>query len=171
MWLAIDGYNLIAALTGEPLERLDLEYEREELNRLLIDYRGVSRHRVSVVYDGGGLAHGGSRKSREQGLEIVFSPLDRKADQVLIEMARRYGSGLTVVTSDREVERLCEGSGAVVLAADQFWQRLQITVFAGDTGDEDGENRLDRRHLTRKKGNPRRRGKRERRRDRRLNSL
>ena len=170
MWLAIDGYNLIAALTGEPLERLDLEYERGELNRLLIDYRGNSRHRVSVVYDGGGLP-GGSRTSREQGLEIVFSPLDRKADQVLVEMARRYGSGLTVVTSDREVVRLCEESGAVVLATEQFWQRLQLTVFAGDAGDEDDEKRLDRRHLTRKKGNPRRRGKKERRRDRRLESL
>ncbi len=172
MWLAIDGYNLIAALTGEKLEHLDLEAERENLLELLADYRALSRHRLSVVFDGGARASGERRRERVRGVEVIFSPLGRSADQVLVEMAGRYGSGLTVVTSDREVREGCESSAAVTLAAAEFWQRLLLTVMGeDDTAEEEAASRLSGRHLTRKRGNPKKRGRKERRRNRRLDSL
>jgi predicted RNA-binding protein with PIN domain len=174
MWLAIDGYNLIAALTGEALEYLDLEAERENLLGLLADYRALSRHRLSLVFDGGARASGGSRRERIRGVEVIFSPLGRTADQLLVEMAARYGSGLTVVTSDREVAAACERSGAVTLASAEFWQRLLLAVMGEDEADDEEAGRggpASGRHLTRKKGNPKKRGRKERRRSRRLDSL
>lgn len=171
MWLAIDGYNVIAALTGESLGRLDLEVERDELNQLLVRYRSISRHRLTVVYDGGQISSGEPRRYSDKGVEIVFSPLGRNADQVLIQMARRYGSGLTVVTSDREVVEGSEKSGAVALESGEFCQRLLMTLGGEDGLDEDEPVTAQRRHLTEKKGNPRKLSKKERQRNRRLGSV
>ena len=172
MWLAIDGYNVIAALTGEPLAQLDLEAERDELNQLLVRYRILSRHRLTVVYDGGQVSSGEPRSYSDRGVKIVFSSLGRNADQVLIQMARRYGSGLTVVTSDREVIERSESSGAVALDSGEFCQRLLMALAdGGDSLDEDEPAAGRRRRLTEKKGNPRRRSKKERQRNRRLDSV
>ena len=172
MWLALDGYNVIAELTGEPLNRLDLEAERDDLNQLLVQYRSFSKHRLTVVYDGGQVCSGEPRSYSDRGVKVVFSSLGRNADQVLIQMARQYGSGLTIVTSDREVAERSESSGAVVLDSGEFCQRLLMVL-------DDGENSLEedepvagqRRHLTEKKGNPRRLSKKERQRNRRLDSV
>ena len=172
MWLAIDGYNVIAELTGEPLARLDLEAERDQLNQLLVRYRHLSRHRLTVVYDGGQVSSGEPRQYSEKGVKVVFSSMGRNADQVLIQMARQYGSGLTVVTSDREVTERSESSGAVVLASGEFCQRLLMALDScEDSLDEDEPVAGQRRHLTEKKGNPRRRSKKERQRNRRLDSV
>jgi predicted RNA-binding protein with PIN domain len=171
MWLVIDGYNLIAALNGEPLALLDLEAERESLLSLLAEYRGLSQHRLTVIFDGG-QACGNPRRQRYQGVEVVYSPLGRLADQVLVEFAHRHGSGITVVTSDREVASQSEGFGAVTLASDLFWSRLLSSLAAGGDGVEDeDEGRNAGRHLTRKKGNPRKLSRRERQRRKRLERL
>ncbi|MCD6534867.1 MAG: NYN domain-containing protein [Deltaproteobacteria bacterium] len=172
MWLAIDGYNVVAEMSGEPLAQLDLEVERDQLNQLLFQYRSLSKHRVTVVYDGGRAGSGEPRQYSEKGVKVVFSSLGRSADQVLIQMARQYGSGLTVVTSDREVAEHSERSGAVVLASGEFCQRLLMVLDGCEEGqDEDESVAGSRRHLTEKKGNPRRRSKKERQRNRRLDSV
>ena len=171
MWLAIDGYNVIASLTGEPLANLDIESEREELNQLLIQYRSANKHRVTVVYDGGQISSGEPRQYSEKGVKVIFSSLGQNADQVLIKMARQYGSGLTVVTSDREVTERSESSGAVVLASGEFCQRLLMVLDGCEDLGEDEPVAGQRRHLTEKKGNPRKRSKKERQRNRRLNSV
>jgi len=172
MWLAIDGYNVIADMTGESLGRLDLENEREQLNQLLIQYRSVSKNRVTVVYDGARMASGEPRQYSEKGVKILFSSLGRSADQVLVQMAQQYGSGLTVVTSDREVADRSQNSGAVVIASGDFCQRLLMVLEGDEEGFDDAEPEIRReRHLTDKKGNPRKLSKKERQRNRRLGSI
>ena len=172
MWLAIDGYNVIAEMTGESLARLDLEAERDQLNQLLFQYRGLSKHRVTVVYDGGRISSGEPRQYSEKGVKVVFSSLGRNADQVLIQMARQYGSGLTVVTSDRQVAECSGNSGAVTLTSGEFCQRLLMALEESDDSlDGDEPMAGQRRHLTEKKGNPHRRSKKERQRNRRLDSV
>lgn len=87
-------------------------------------------------------------------------------------MARQYGSGLTVVTSDREVAEGSQNSGAVVLSSGEFCQRLLMVLDGCADGDDDAEPETkQRRHLTEKKGNPRKLSKKERQRNRRLDSL
>ena len=172
MWLAIDGYNVITALTGVSLACLDIESEREQLNQILIQYRSVSKNRLTVVYDGGQVSSGEPRQYTEKGVKILFSSLGRSADQLLIQMARQYGSGLTVVTSDREVAICSQNSGAVVLDSGEFCQRLLMVLDGGEDRFEEAEPETrQRRHLTEKKGNPRKLSKKERQRNRRLDSL
>ncbi|MCK5915175.1 MAG: NYN domain-containing protein [Deltaproteobacteria bacterium] len=171
MWLAIDGYNVIAVLTGEPLARLDLEAEREEFNQLLISYRKISKNRLTVVYDGGRVFSGEPRNYSESGVKINFSTAGQSADQVLIRMAHQFGSGLTVVSSDREVARESENFGAVVLDSGEFVQRLLLELSDDESLEGEEESVKSQRHLTRKKGNPNRLSKKERRRSRRLQSM
>ncbi len=171
MWLVLDGYNVIAEMTGEALGTLDLEAEREELNQLLAQYRKLSKNRLSVVYDGGRSASGEPRNCSECGVKISFSRFGRSADQVLIRMAHQYGSGLTIVTSDREVARESERNGAIVLESGEFVQRLLLALASDDEFREVDSADKKQRHLTRKKGNPNRLSKKERRRNQRLQSM
>jgi len=171
MWLAIDGYNVIAALTGEALGRLDLEGEREEFNQLLVRYKSLSKNRVTVVYDGGRALGGEPRNYSESGVKINFSTSGQTADQQLIRMAHQHGSGLTVVSSDREVARESEKSGAVVLASTEFVQRVLLLLSGDEVGEDESPEVKSQRYLTRKKGNPNRLSKKERRRNRRLQSM
>lgn len=171
MWLVLDGYNVIAEMTGEPLGMLDLEAEREELNRLLVQYRKLSKNRLTVVYDGGRSVSGEPSNYSESGVKISFSASGRSADQVLIRMAHQYGSGMTVVSSDREVARESERNGAIVLESGEFVQRLLLALSSDEEFGEDEPVARNRRHLTRKKGNPNRLSKKERRRNQRLQSM
>lgn len=171
MWLALDGYNVIAVMTGEALGLLDLEAEREELNRLLVQYRKQSKNRLTVVYDGGRSVSGEPRNYSESGVKITFSTSGQSADQVLIRMAHQYGSGLTVVSSDREVARESERNGAIVLESGEFVQRLLMALNSDEEFGEAGAEDKNKRHLTRKKGNPNRLSKKERRRNQRLQSM
>ncbi|MBN2231212.1 MAG: NYN domain-containing protein [Deltaproteobacteria bacterium] len=175
MRLSIDGYNLIARVGGRSLDRLDLEAEREGMLDFLAAYREASRHLVTVVFDGGRAPGGGERQSRHRGVRVHFSPLGVSADTVLVRQARQFGSGLTVVTDDREVARQAESAGAVVLGSEEFYHEAELAVSMYGGGDVPGaadpeaeavERRLD----TRKKGNPRRLSRREREHERRLES-
>jgi predicted RNA-binding protein with PIN domain len=171
MWLAIDGYNVIAAMTGEALGLLDLEAEREEFNQLLVQYRRLSKNRLTVVYDGGRAVSGEPRNYSESGVKITFSSSGQSADQFLVSMAHKYGSGLTVVTSDREVALGSEKNGAIVLDSGEFVQQLLLALSSDEGLDEDEFTVKNQRHLTRKKGNPNRLSKKERRRSQRLKSM
>jgi len=171
MWLALDGYNVIAAMTGEALGMLDLEAEREELNQLLVQYRKLSKNRLTIVYDGGRSVSGEPHNYSESGVKVTFSNSGRSADQVLIRMAHQYGSGLTIVTSDREVARESERNGAIVLESGEFVQRLLLALSSEDDFSEVESAGKNQRHLTRKKGNPNRLSKKERRRSQRLKSM
>ena len=168
MWLAIDGYNVIAALTGEPLALLDLETEREEFCQLLVRYRSVSKNRLTVVYDGGRAFCVEPSNYSESGVKVVFSTSGQSADQLLIRMAHQYGSGLTVVSSDREVARESEKSSAIVIDSGEFVQRLLLALSGDEGEDDDALTTKSPRHLTRKKGNPNRLSKKDRRRNQRL---
>ncbi|HDS15495.1 MAG TPA: hypothetical protein ENN66_02560 [Proteobacteria bacterium] len=171
MRIALDGYNVIATLTGTALDFLDLEKEREELNQLLADYRRASSNRLTVVYDGAFAGSGEPRSAAAGGVEIRFSRAGQNADQYLINLARQYGSGLTIVSSDREIARAAEGFGAVVLATADFIGVLLATLQTTVDLDEDEPTGKAKRHLTRKQGNPKRLGKSQRRRKKRLQAL
>ncbi|MEA2109555.1 MAG: NYN domain-containing protein [Pseudomonadota bacterium] len=174
MRLAIDGYNLIAAIAGSPLDFLDLEVERESLIGMLADYRSCRRHVVEVVFDGWQVAAAGARKSHEQGVKIIFSPLGMKADLVLLRLAEKYGSGLTVVTDDGDLRHKVQRYNAVTIGALEFYDQMMVAVIAGEkglTGEDDdlAERRQDR--STKKKGNPRRLSRKERQKAKRIKSL
>lgn len=166
--ILIDGYNLLytACSAGPPGDK-----EMEELLESLRKYKKAKGHTITVVLDGyaGGMPM--ERSQRAKGIGLVYSKLGEKADQTIERLVEKQGGSCVVVTSDREVIASVEKSGAVTLGSDAFLERLRMAEYLEREEDFEpdapGKTSLD----TRKKGNPRRRPKKERARHRRLKKL
>jgi hypothetical protein len=162
MEMIIDGYNFIGrdqGLTGP------LEHKRKWLLQQLSIFREKKNFEVTVVFDGW---QSGSRyevEEKKAGVKVVFSRLGEKADGVIIRIARAKGSGCVVVTSDREIRSAVEKFGAVSLRSDEFAEILRSIDIPYDPEEYDPEPDL------RKKGNPRRLSKADRRRSEILRKL
>jgi uncharacterized protein len=163
MEIIIDGYNLIgsdAGLTG------NLELKRNWLVQELANYHRAKGHDITVVFDGWRSGSVNQVEEKRDGVGIVYSRLGEKADSVIIELARKKGSGCVVVTSDREVRNAVERSGVVTLYAGQFSAMLHNQAEPFDDAQPEDHHRE-----ARKKGNPRRLSKKERKRREKLQKL
>jgi len=81
--LIIDGYNLIG------IHHRDLDARRKALIRMLIDYRRIRGHSITLVFDGhGGFSARESIKS-EGGIRVIYSRISRKADDVIKEIIKK----------------------------------------------------------------------------------
>jgi len=126
MHLIIDGYNLLhvdRSLTN--LHSIQLQWERERLIDWLSTYQKLKSCEVTVVFDG--WQEGWSTETREKrkGLQIIFSKLGEKADEVIKRLVKEKGSGAVVITSDREVARFAQRMDVAVIPSEQFRERLQ----------------------------------------------
>jgi len=164
--ILIDGYNLIGSekgLTGNLKPRRDL------LIQQLQQYQDRKGCPVTVVFDGwrSGWVH--EVEEKHGAITVIFSQQGEKADSVIERLAREMGNGCVVVTSDREVRNAVEQCGAVAIYAGEFGSKLrnldrEIWIEEGDEESMDLRNQ-------RKRGNPRKLSKTERKRRERLNKL
>ena len=161
MHLIIDGYNLL--LVGRSQIRLNsigLLAERDRLVEQLARYRQAKPCEITVVFDGW---HGGSseeKKERKKGIELIFSKLGEKADEVIKRLIKGRGSGATVITSDREILNYANRLAAAVIPSDQFRKKMEVRPGRMENGieeDEEGDRGMKR------KGPSRRLSKKERR--------
>jgi len=119
--IIVDGYNLIhrsAALRPGP-ER-SLRAAREKLLNLLSWAIGSGDAKFIVVFDG---TEGAGSEEHEGRVEVRFSRLPRKADDLireLVEERMKQVERITVVTSDLEVARHARAMGADVSLSDLF---------------------------------------------------
>ena len=168
-WL-VDGYNVIRrAPELASRERESLEAGRRALCALLVDVARHSPDTFTVVFDG---VETGGRTAGGAGVTVVFSSARESADRVLAKMAREGGA---VVSNDREVRRLAERAGAIVITTDQFLARIEHARYqthADETSEEPAKDEDDEpARGSRKVGNPRRLSKKERARRRALGRL
>lgn len=160
-WL-VDGYNVIRrAPELRSREQESLEAGRQALCAMLTTVARASRDTFTVVFDG---VDAGGRRGSGAGVTVIFSSARESADHVLARMAREGGA---VVSNDREVRRAAERAGAVVVTTDQFLARLDQprSVMTGREASEpesEKDEGDDPERGPRKKGNPRRLGKKER---------
>ncbi|MDD5099873.1 MAG: NYN domain-containing protein [Syntrophales bacterium] len=126
MHIIVDGYNLIRQSdTFRQAERKSLEEGRNALIRNLIDYRKFRGHRITVVFDGW---VGGSPKEERDiagGVEIIYSRLGEKADEVIKRLLEKAGEEILVVTSDREIAVFAARRGKTAVASAEFAARLE----------------------------------------------
>jgi predicted RNA-binding protein with PIN domain len=116
--LLVDGHNLIGHTPGLSLEREE-EGREQVLRRLAAQ---VGRGRVVVVFDGD--RPGAAHEDRFGGVEVVFSPRGRTADDELISRVAAAGPrNATVVTSDRELAQRAGWLGARVVSCEDFLRR------------------------------------------------
>lgn len=166
--ILIDGYNLMAKMGGIGGS---LEAQRERFIRTLSQYRTRRYHTITVVFDGerGGQMTEGHE--RTMGINIVFSRLGEKADDVIKRMVKRHEEEYTVITSDREIASYAEGFGHTAIPSEEFIPKLfEYRTQAVEWKDEDVED-TGKGITTRKKGNPRKLSKAARRRKQKLDRL
>jgi predicted RNA-binding protein with PIN domain len=120
------------------------------------------------VFDG--WERGGLREqvSLTAGLQVVFSRRGERADQAILRFVEKAPSGAVVVTSDRALADEVVRTGALVLSAEEFQERLDRALREGDEGEfhkeEDDESDSESTGPRRQKGLARRPSKQAKRR-------
>ncbi len=144
---------------------------RETLINHLASYKRIRGHEITVVFDGwqaGGLTE---KQQRQQGILVVYSRRNERADEVIKRMAKKWGQGAMVVTSDREVAHFAEMVGATAVSSEEFEGKMGVaTVMEEREMDVEEEGEIGRKG-TKKKGPGRRLSKRRRRTIERLKKL
>lgn len=159
MHLIIDGYNLLHvgpfAFQRSPT---DLQRERDRLIDQLSAYRRRRPCQITVVFDGWQGGWVSETREVRKGVELIFSRLGEKADEVIKRLVRKKGAGAIVVTSDRDVSRYAEGVSAAVIPSDQFREKMDRPLESHRE-----EQQGDERTVAKGKGPSRRLSKKERR--------
>jgi len=161
MHLIIDGYNLLhVSRSLTQLSSIELQWERDQLVNQLSAYKQVKSYEVTVVFDGWQGGRNTEKRERKKGIELIFSKLGEKADEVIKRLVKEKGSGAAVVTSDHEVSKYAEKMAAAVIPSDQFKEKMERSDLKIEKGfEEEGEEERG----LKKKGPSRRLSKKERR--------
>lgn len=125
MPLLIDGHNLIGKMPD--LSLADPEDEAELVRRVQ-RYCQRHRRRAVIVFDAG-VVGGRSPSLSGAGVEAVFAPPGRRADDVIRERLGklRDPAGWTVVSSDREIQKMARQVGARAVSAEEFAEMLRAS--------------------------------------------
>jgi predicted RNA-binding protein with PIN domain len=129
MHLIIDGYNLLHV--NRSLIRLNstqLQWERDRLIDQLSAYQKLKPCGITVVFDGWQGGWSTEKRERKGGIEIIFSRLEEKADEVIKRLVKEKGSGAIVITSDRDVARFAERMAVSVISSEQFREKLEVSA-------------------------------------------
>jgi predicted RNA-binding protein with PIN domain len=130
MLLIIDGYNLLhSARSLARLNSIELQWERDRLIQRLSTYRQVKSCGIIVVFDGWQGGWVTEKRERKNEIELIFSRVGEKADEVIKRLIREKGSGAVVVTSDREIAKYAGRLSVPVIPSDQFQERLERFAF------------------------------------------
>ena len=125
MHILVDGYNFIRqSETLRLFERLSLERGRLELIRRLSGYKKFRPHRITVVFDGWLGGPPVEERSREGGIDIIYSRKGEKADDVIKRIARHAGEEMVVVTSDRGIQDAVNRCGSATISSRDFEERV-----------------------------------------------
>lgn len=130
--LVIDGYNLIRQSKRlSLLEHTSLQDGREALVEGLAHYRKVKPCPITVVFDAADAHNLGEVRSRQKGINIVFSRPGESADRVIKRLVTQEGERAVVVTSDREVADFASEYGAATIGSLEFENRMKMAMQPG----------------------------------------
>ena len=118
----VDGYNV----TKTSWPDLDLTAQRRHLLDALCDLNARTGAHVHVVFDGVDQAATPRTAPGCRDVQCEFTPGGVEADDVIIALAKQLpvSRALTVVSSDRRVQRGARSHGANLLEASQLCQLL-----------------------------------------------
>lgn len=176
--IIIDGYNLL--MTSDRFRRDFINFPeetREEFIKSLSGYKRLKGHDITVVFDGWKSGYPIENRDVISGIKVVYSRMGEKADLVIKRMVER-GDGSTIVTSDREVAIFASRHGAVVISSGEFGESLMLAASETSKADEismmkdeTDEDNFEKSLTTKKKGNPRRLSRIQRKKVQRLKKL
>lgn len=162
--LIIDGYNLLFS-TGMVEGTGPLKGLRHELLQALERYQAARGHRLTVVFDGARDEPASTETSHAGHLRVVFSEPGETADEAIQQRVADAPTETIVVTSDRSLQRSASRSGVVVVDVETFAAKVRQALSPSPEEEEVEDDELDEEPSlsTRKRGNPRRARRRDRR--------
>jgi len=159
MHLIIDGYNLLhVSRSLIHLNAIQLQWERDRLIDQLSAYQKLKPCGITVIFDGWQGGWNTEKRERKKGIELIYSKLGEKADEVIKRLVKGEGSRAIVITSDRDVSRFAERMEVAVIPSEQFREKLER-----GPSDKCEENPEEEEEGIKKKGPSRRLSKREKR--------
>ena len=124
--IIIDGYNLIRqSPTLRSYDSQEIAKGREKLIDMLVSYRTLKRHPILVVFDGWQEGAVTEHRTKERGIDIIFSKRGEKADEVIKRLVSRLNEELIVVTSDREITHFCKNRRCEVVPSPAFEEKIE----------------------------------------------
>lgn len=128
-YLLVDGYNIIFA--WEELRALavrDIKSARDRLIDILINYGGMSRAHVILVFDAYKVQGGSGEVYHLPHLDVIYTKVAETADLYIEKAAgelRRRSCRVTVATSDAVEQVILLGSGVLRMSANGFHEEVE----------------------------------------------
>ena len=137
----IDGYNLLHASPNLTVRREELlENARNRLIEKLSHYKRQKKVSIAVVFDGwkGGMPTQSQEISK--GINIIYSKLGEKADDVIKQMIADSSREIVVVSSDREIRDFAEKNNVVSVSSSEFEKKIEMALFYQMKGYDEEED-------------------------------
>jgi len=119
--IIIDGYNVIGIF------HKDMEKARDGFVNLLINYRKIKTHDITVVFDGyksGSTEH----VSVSGGVRIIYSKLGEKADDVIKRIISKDRKEWIVVSNDRDIVNHAWSVNSIPISSESFFEAVSRQV-------------------------------------------
>lgn len=116
----VDGYNLLFRIAKG---KMPLQQKRQILLETLASFH----LNLTIVFDSTQEKHGIEDRGHWQDLEIVYTEIGQSADAYIKQAIENapHPRRETVITSDRELKRLCTHLGAHTQTIEAFLSRLE----------------------------------------------
>jgi hypothetical protein len=97
-----------------------MEKAREDFIDLMIKYRLIKAHEITIVFDGYKAGHGNESKAVRGGVAVIYSKLAEKADEVIKRIITKDRKEWIVVTSDRDIANHAWAVNSIPVPSDAF---------------------------------------------------
>lgn len=121
MHIIIDGYNLIG------ISHKDIEKAREGLIDLLISYKNIKNHDITVVFDAYKQGDKYEHTFYRGLVRIIYTRLGQTADDVIKRMISEVRREWVIITSDRDVIKYVWSMNSIPVSSEVFYDILQRT--------------------------------------------
>lgn len=112
----------------------DMDRAREDLVQLLIRYRGVADHGITVVFDGYMQGPAAERRSVRGNVEVIYTRLGETADDAIKRILSADRREWIVVSSDRDVISNAWSAGSVPVRSEVFMEAVLNRLAAEGSG-------------------------------------
>lgn len=128
-YILVDGYNIIFA--WDELKKTadeNLDAARHELIEIMINYKGVRKCEIIVVFDAYRVKGNPGSEKEVSGIHVVYTKEAQTADSYIERTAHELSSDyrVRVATSDRLEQIIILGGGAYRMSASEFYEEVRL---------------------------------------------
>lgn len=130
-YLVVDGYNIINSWPElSRLKEESFEHARIKLIEILINYHGLTKVMIIVVFDAHQVKGGMERRESYQGVEVVYTREGETADMFIEKIVGTLSrkTKVFVATSDWIEQSLILQRGAFRLTSRELLQEIKNTL-------------------------------------------